>query len=194
MPPFFCASAMHVQRERGLAGGFRPVDLDHAAARQAADAERDVEAERAGGDRLDLHRLVVLAEPHDRALAEGALDLGERGIKGLRLVHGMILRRDAGQLDSLSRSLWPGIRRADNAPPAPVDRCRNRNVHYLFSVRNMFFSGTGCWPVMPSTAEPILDPFRGGAPFKSQSGPHRRKCCISVLIEPSPIWARQMNV
>ena len=77
-----------VQRERGLAGGFRPVDLDHAPARQAADAERDVEAERAGGDRLDVHRLVVLAEPHDRALAEIALDLGERGIKGLRLVHG----------------------------------------------------------------------------------------------------------
>ena len=45
-----------VQGERGLAGGFRPVDLDDAAARQAADAERDVEAERAGGDRLDVHR------------------------------------------------------------------------------------------------------------------------------------------
>src|SRR5947208_1369895 len=77
-----------VQRERGFAGGFRPVDLDHAPARQAADAERDVEAERAGGYRFDLHRLVVLAELHDRALAEGALDLGQRGIKGFRLVHG----------------------------------------------------------------------------------------------------------
>src|SRR5256885_6243676 len=77
-----------VQRERGLAGGFRPVDLDHAAARQAADAERDVEPERAGRDRVDLHGLVVLAELHDRALAEGALDLGQRGFKGFRLVHG----------------------------------------------------------------------------------------------------------
>ena len=77
-----------VQRQRGLAGGFRPVDLDHPAARQAADAERDVEAERAGGDGVDVHRLVVLAEPHDRALAEIALDLGERGIQGLRFVHG----------------------------------------------------------------------------------------------------------
>ena len=36
-----------VERERGLAGGFRAVNLDHAAARQAANAERDVEAERA---------------------------------------------------------------------------------------------------------------------------------------------------
>jgi hypothetical protein len=42
-----------LQRQRGLAGGLRPVDLDDPAARQAADAERDVEPERAGGDRLD---------------------------------------------------------------------------------------------------------------------------------------------
>src|SRR5437763_1107879 len=54
-----------VQRERGLARGGRAIDLDHPAARQAADAERDIEAERAGGDRVDIHRLVVLAEPHD---------------------------------------------------------------------------------------------------------------------------------
>jgi hypothetical protein len=40
-----------VQSQRGLAGRFGPVDLDHPAARQAADAERDIEAERAGGAR-----------------------------------------------------------------------------------------------------------------------------------------------
>ena len=44
----------HRQRERGLAGRFRPVDLDHAPARQPADAERDVEPERAGGHHLDV--------------------------------------------------------------------------------------------------------------------------------------------
>ena len=43
-----------LQRQRGLARRFRPVDLDHAAARQAADAERDVEPERAGRDDLDV--------------------------------------------------------------------------------------------------------------------------------------------
>ena len=43
-----------LQGERGLAGGFRSVDLDDAPARQPADAERDVEAERARGDRLDV--------------------------------------------------------------------------------------------------------------------------------------------
>ena len=76
-----------VERERRLAGGFRPVNLDHAAARQAADAERHVEADRAGGDGGDLHHLAVLAEAHDGALAERALDLRERGIERLRLVH-----------------------------------------------------------------------------------------------------------
>ena len=50
----------HVQGEGGLAGGLRPVDLDDAPAREAADAERDVEAQRAGRDRLDvLHQRLV---------------------------------------------------------------------------------------------------------------------------------------
>ena len=43
-----------VQRERGLARGLRAVDLDDAAARQAADAEGHVEGDRAGGDHLEL--------------------------------------------------------------------------------------------------------------------------------------------
>ena len=42
-----------VQRQRGLAGRLRAVDLDDAAARQPADAERDVEGDRAGGDDVD---------------------------------------------------------------------------------------------------------------------------------------------
>ena len=54
VPPSFWMLAMTCERERGLAGRFRAVDLDHAAARQPADAERHVEAERAGGDHLDV--------------------------------------------------------------------------------------------------------------------------------------------
>ena len=49
-----------MQGQRGLARGFRTVDLDDAAARQAADAERDVEAERARGDSVASDRLLVL--------------------------------------------------------------------------------------------------------------------------------------
>ena len=108
-----------VQRQRGLARGFRPVDLDDAAARQAADAERDVEAERAGGDRLDLHRPVVLAEPHDRALAEGALDLGERGVQRLRLVHGGTFNETQGGSGWAIGAPYDGIRRGDQREPPP---------------------------------------------------------------------------
>jgi hypothetical protein len=43
-----------LQRQRGLARRFRAVDFDDAAARQAADAQRDVQAERAGGHDLDV--------------------------------------------------------------------------------------------------------------------------------------------
>ena len=43
----------HVVDERRLARGLRAEDLDDPAARQPADAERQVERERAGGDRAD---------------------------------------------------------------------------------------------------------------------------------------------
>jgi len=76
-----------MEGERGLARGLRPVNLHHPPARQAADAERDIEPEGAGRNRLDLDRLAALAEPHDRALAERAFDLGQRGVKRLGFVH-----------------------------------------------------------------------------------------------------------
>jgi hypothetical protein len=75
-----------LEGERGLAGRFRAVDLDHAAARQAAHAEGHVEAERAGGDHLDGAVHVRVAHAHDRALAELLLDLREGGRQRLGLV------------------------------------------------------------------------------------------------------------
>src|SRR5262249_59549133 len=55
--------------------------------RRTADAERNIEPERASGDGLDLDRLLVLTEPHDGALAEAALDLGDRSLKRLLSIH-----------------------------------------------------------------------------------------------------------
>ena len=52
-----------------LPRGLGAEDLDDPAARHAADAQRQVERQRAGRDRLDLDRALV-AEPHQRALAE----------------------------------------------------------------------------------------------------------------------------
>ena len=64
-----------LERQRGLARGLGSVDLDDAAAGDAADAERHIERERSGGNRLDLERGVVIAEAHDGACAVLALDL-----------------------------------------------------------------------------------------------------------------------
>jgi hypothetical protein len=85
----------HLQRQRGLAGRLRAVDLDHAAARQAADAQRDVQAQRAGGDDLDVLDHLAFAQAHDRALAELLFDLGQCHLQGLGFfavgaIHGVL--------------------------------------------------------------------------------------------------------
>src|SRR5207248_1774973 len=76
-----------VQRERRLSARFRSVDLDHAAARVPATAQREIEPERsAGDDGYGLRAAVVLAEPHDGALAELLLDRAYRRQDGLQLL------------------------------------------------------------------------------------------------------------
>ena len=103
-----------VQRQRGFARGFRPVDFDHPSPRQAADTQRDVQPERARGNRLDIHRTVVLAQLHHRALAELALDLGERGGQGLGLIHGGSFDDTQGSGGHSTCSLWRGFASGTN--------------------------------------------------------------------------------
>jgi hypothetical protein len=76
----------HVVDERRLAGRLRAEDLDDAAAREAADAEREVERQRSGRDCPDRDRRVVV-HLHDGALAEAPLDLAERRVEGLLTIH-----------------------------------------------------------------------------------------------------------
>ena len=85
-----------VQGDRGLTGGFRPVNLNDAAARHAADAEREVKRDGAGGNGVDIH-IQPLAELHDGALAVVLFDLAER--RGQRLL--LVGNRVAGILDRL---------------------------------------------------------------------------------------------
>jgi hypothetical protein len=84
MPPFFWASAMICKRQRGLAGRLRPENLDDTAARHAADAQRVVDADRAGRNRLNRGDDVVLAEAHDRAFAELLFDLTDGRVQRLQ--------------------------------------------------------------------------------------------------------------
>ena len=76
-----------VERQRRLTRRLRTVDLDDAAAREPADAERDVERDRTGRDDLDGSALVA-AQAHDGALAELTVDLRERSLEGLLAVGG----------------------------------------------------------------------------------------------------------
>ena len=76
----------HVVDERRLARRLRAEDLDDAATRQAADPEREIERERPGRDGADRDGGAVV-HLHDRALAELALDLAERDVQRVVLVH-----------------------------------------------------------------------------------------------------------
>src|SRR5207247_1118161 len=76
----------HGLEEPRLARRAGAEDLDDAAARQPADAECEVERERAGGDRAD-RDLRLVAHAHDRALAEVPLDLPEGDVQCLLAIH-----------------------------------------------------------------------------------------------------------
>ena len=76
----FAAAALRrgngVQGQGGLSGGFGSVDLDDAAAWQAADTQGNVQGQRAGGNDRNIHGL-AFAEAHDGAFAELLFDLAE---------------------------------------------------------------------------------------------------------------------
>ena len=103
-----------MQGDRGLTAGLRAVDLDHAAAREAADPERHIERDRTGRDDLD-GRPDVVTETHDGTLAVLLLDLSHHcgnclvavGLRGSSHVTPVLSCRAASAPtgDQLSRSV-----------------------------------------------------------------------------------------
>jgi hypothetical protein len=75
-----------VEAERCLAARFGTVDLGDAAAWDSADADRGVEVDRAGGDRIHSNARISASHLHDCALAVILLDLGDRQVQRLLLV------------------------------------------------------------------------------------------------------------
>ncbi len=122
-----------MQRERGLARALGPVDLDDPPARQPADAERDIEAERARRDDLGIRSRLARAQLHDRALAERPLDLAERGVEGLLLVHGVLVQQAQSRLRHNLPSLFHRVLALATNP------VRSGSVHALFTVASSFF-------------------------------------------------------
>ena len=82
----------HLQGQGGLAGGFRPVYFHDTAPGHTADAQRQVQAQAAGGDGVHLHGHVG-AQLHDGAFAELLFDLRQR-----RLQRGLLVGGRAGAL------------------------------------------------------------------------------------------------
>ena len=121
-PPVFCDFGDDVERQRRFTRGFRPVNLDHPAARQAADAERDVEAQRTGRYRVGLEHL-ALAELHDRAFAEGAVDLRQRRLQRPLPVALFPPANDPQNCLSHHRSLLISQRRPNPKPVAQATMC-----------------------------------------------------------------------
>ncbi len=75
----------HLEGQRGLAGRFRPEDLDHPPQGQTTNAQGHIQPQRPR--RHCRHRLPwLVAHFHDRALAELAFNLGERGVQCLLAV------------------------------------------------------------------------------------------------------------
>ena len=96
-----------VLAQRRLARRLRAEDLRHAAARYAADAEREVQGDRACGN--DVHGLSFgRAEAHDRAPPELLLDGQDCGIYGLGALAGALCRSRPGVCPSVGhRHLAP---------------------------------------------------------------------------------------
>ena len=74
-----------MKRNRCLTTGFRTIDLNNSSLGYAADAERSIECQRTGRNRIDL-KIRPVAKAHDRTLAEVFLDLPDGRIKRLFLV------------------------------------------------------------------------------------------------------------
>ena len=83
-----------VQGERGFTGTFWAVDLHHATLRITT-TQREVKGQRTGGNRLHPHAGGI-AQPHDRSLAEVALDLTQNQIQRLVPLAGGTGVRSAG--------------------------------------------------------------------------------------------------
>jgi hypothetical protein len=110
-----------MQRQCGFARGFRPVNFDHAPARQAANSQSNIETERAGGNRVRMIEPLPKLRSIWESAASRAFDLS---------MENPSTRRSAMAIASL---LMTGIRRTDKRSV----RRREGSVHDLFSVRNM---------------------------------------------------------
>src|SRR6516164_1858573 len=115
----------YVQCESGFAGALRTVDLDDTPARQSADPECDIKAERARRDHLCLRRGLARPEFHNRTLAKSAFNLAERRVQSPLLVHRFLVQKAQRCMHHTSLFHIPQLVR-------PCNDLEEVNVHDLF--------------------------------------------------------------
>ena len=103
MPPAACALATACSATVVLPRRLRAVDLDDPAARQAADAERDVEGDGAGRDDLRSGARASSPRRMTEPLPNCLLDLRERRVERLVAVDPCQLRSPLGVVDPRGR-------------------------------------------------------------------------------------------
>jgi hypothetical protein len=116
-----------LQAQRGLAGRFRAINLDDAAARQAADAQRDVEAQRACGNDRQVAGDLGIAHFHYRTLAELLFDLLQRRREGFAFV--------------VVHAGSPGVEGHDDCPLLRIrdDGCAPRTERPFYTVARLCY-------------------------------------------------------
>ena len=72
----------HMESDRRLTTGLRPVDLYNTSLRDSAEAESDIKAQRTGRNRLDIHICAGISEFHNGTFSVSFFDLCESRIKG----------------------------------------------------------------------------------------------------------------
>ena len=83
----FLSFRNHVQGNRGLTGGFRPVDFNNPAPGNAPYAQCDIQGQRSRGNRLYIHLFTGVSQLHDGPLAEVLFNLFESCVQCFRLIH-----------------------------------------------------------------------------------------------------------
>ena len=72
----------HMESDRCLTTGLRPVDLYNTSLRDSAEAESDIKAQRTGRNRLDIHIRTGITEFHNGTFSISFFDLCESRVKG----------------------------------------------------------------------------------------------------------------
>ncbi len=87
--PLLLGFGYGVERERGLSGGFGPIDLDDAPPRIPADSERFVDEDGSRRDDVDSGSVFERTEFHDGTETELLFDLQPRRLEGLHFFAGI---------------------------------------------------------------------------------------------------------